>query len=302
MIKRFGLILTAFLLALAPLAAQIHDNAGEYGYQFLDISTNPVAMALAGRGIGSGSTIASFIRQPASAVRESHRSLGASHTFWLADTKFTNLNYSFSNRRSHFGLALRNLDYGELEIRDDNGYLIGQYRPLNVDLTGNFALRLTPSFYAGANLGIAYEKLDTDSSVGAHGDLGLSWLPPLENSMFSLALRNLGLSSAMDEESTLFAPSVELDLSKQFDFNTTKLNLELSGIKAVDENWKGALSGELSLYDLILVRLGYKVGYDAEDLTAGLGVRWNRFAIDYGWAAYSSRLNDVHSFGLSYNF
>ena len=115
-------------LALMPLSAGIHPNAGEYGYQFLDISTNPVALALAGRGIHAGAELASFIRQPASAVLESHRSLGVSHSLWLADTKYNNLYYSYSNRKSHLGLALRGLDYSELEIRDDNGYLIGLYR------------------------------------------------------------------------------------------------------------------------------------------------------------------------------
>ncbi|MBW6514522.1 MAG: PorV/PorQ family protein [Candidatus Syntrophosphaera sp.] len=296
------LTLNLLLLALMPLSAGIHPNAGEYGYQFLDISTNPVALALAGRGIHAGTELASFVRQPASSALESHRSLGVSHSLWLADTKYNNLYYSYSDRRSHLGLALRQLDYGELEIRDDNGYLIGQYSPLNMDLMGNYALRLTPAVYAGLNAGVAYEKLNTDSSLGLHGDLGLTWLPPVRNTRFSLAWRNLGLSSKMNEEATLFAPSLELDLSKQFLFDSNSLIVELSGIKAVDENWKAAASAQFALYDMVLLRVGYKYNHDAEDLSAGLGFRWRNIGIDYGWASFSSRLSDVHSFGLSYNF
>jgi len=233
---------------------------------------------------------------------DAHRSLGVSHSVWLNDTSFNNLYYSYSNRRSHLGLALRNLDYGELEIRDDTGNLIGYYSPLNMDLMGNYALRITPSIYAGLNAGIAYEKLNTDSSVGLHGDLGMTWLPPLKDTRFSLAVRNLGFSSAMNEERTLFAPSLEMDLSKEYSFDNTSLLVELSGIKAVDEYWKAAASTQLTLYDIVRLRAGYKLNYDAEDLCAGIGFQWKNFRVDYGWAAFSSRLNDVHSFGVSYHF
>ncbi len=299
-----NMLFTTILLlsALGTLPAGIHDNAGQYGYQFLDVSTNPVSLALAGRGVGSGSDLSSFLRQPASSVLNSHRSLGASHLIWLEDTSLNNLCYSWSDRKAHFGMALRTLDYGELEIRDDNGLLIGTYSPLNVDLMGNYAYRVTPSLYAGINAGVAYEKLNTDSSYGLHGDLGFTWLPPVQDTRFSLAVRNLGISTAMNEERTLFPVSLEMDLSKEIALGENSLAVELSGIKAIDENWKAAINAEFNLYGLAFIRAGYKINFDAEDISAGLGFRWKNLGIDYGWAPFSSHLNDVHSFGLSYHF
>jgi hypothetical protein len=300
--KNILIALPLLLMGIATLIADIHDNAGQYGYQFLDIGNNPVSLALAGRGISSSSNLASFLRQPASALTDSHRSLGANHMMWLEDTAYNAIHYSYSDRKKHFGLALRGLDYGELEIRDDNGVLIGYYSPLDIDLMANYALRVTPSLYAGLNAGIAYEKLDTDSSLGIHSDLGATWLPPIADTQMNLAVRNLGISSAMNEERTLFAPSLEIDISKRIDFTQTSLNLELGGTKAIDEHWKATVSAELTLFDMVMLRAGYKLNYDAEDLTAGLGLRWKRLGIDYGWASYSNHLNDVHSFGLSYFF
>jgi len=302
MMKTASLIIMLSLLGSLALTAGIHDNAGEYGYQFLNISNNPISLALAGRGIHRGAELSSFMYQPAVGAVESHRSLGISHTAWLDDTKFNNVYYSYSNRISHFGLALRNLDYGSLENRDDNGFLIGYYSPLNLSLMGNYARRITPSIYAGANLGVVYEKLNTDSSVGVHSDWGLTLLPPLRDSKLSVAVRNLGLSSRMNEESTKLPLSFEADLSKGFDFENKSLTVEISGIKAIDDHWKATISTELELYGLVCLRGGYKLFYDAEDLTAGVGIRWQRFAIDYGWAAFNSRLNDIHSLGISYHF
>ena len=302
-VHKTALILSLIMLFSVFLNADIHHNAGKYGYQFLDISTNPVSLSLAGRGISSSSELASFLRQPASSTIEAHKSIGASHIIWLADTSCDNLYYSWSNRKSHFGLAFRSLDYGELEIRDDNGMLIGHYSPLDIDLLGNYAKRLTPSLYAGVNAGIAYEKLDTDSSLGLHTDLGVTWLTPIAGTQFNLSVRNLGVSSAMDEERTLFAPSLEMDLSKSINYQNTDITFELSGIKAVDENWKAAVSSEIELFQrLLALRIGYKINYDAENLTAGLGLNWKNLSIDYGWGSFSDHLNNVHSFGLSYHF
>ncbi len=300
--KNTLLIIVLALAALSSLPAGIPDNTGQYGYQFLDVSTNPISLALAGRGVGGGSDLTGWLRQPAASAAASHRSLGVSHMIWLEDTVTNNLVYSWSNRKSHFGMALRTLDYGELEVRDDNGLLIGCYSPLNVDLMGNYALRVSPSLHAGINAGIAYEKLNTDSSYGLHTDLGFTWLTPVKDTKFNLAVRNLGISSAMNLERTRFPLSVEMDLSKQFVFDQNSLEIELSGIKAIDENWKGAVSAEFNLYGIALLRAGYKINHDAEDISAGLGFRWKRVGIDYGWASFSSHLNDVHSFGVSYYF
>ncbi len=300
--KNILITIIVTMAALTALSAGIHPNAGQYGYQFLDIGSNPVSLALAGRAIGSGADLSSFLRQPAASALNSHKALGASHQLWLEDTTFNNLCYSYSDRKTHFGMALRTLDYGSLEIRDDNGELIGHYSPLNVDLLSNYAFRVTPSLYAGINAGVAYEKLNTASSYGLHTDLGITWLTPVKDTQFNLAVRNLGISSAMNEARTLFPISVEMDLSKKINFGENSLEVELSGIKAIDENWKGAVSAEFNLYGLALLRAGYKINHDAEDLSAGLGIRWKSLGIDYGWASFSSHLNDVHSFGLSYYF
>ncbi|NLW18343.1 MAG: PorV/PorQ family protein [Candidatus Cloacimonetes bacterium] len=290
------------ILVASSLVAGIPSNAGQYGYQFLDIGGDPVSLALAGRGISSGAELTAFLRQPAASATASHQALGAVHTRWLEDTAANNVFYSYSNRKFHFGMALRTLDYGQIEIRDDNGLLIGEYSPLDVDLLGNYAIRLTPSIYAGINAGLVYEKLNTDSSYGLHSDLGFTWLTPLKDTQFSMAVRNLGFSSAMNEERTLFPIGLEMDLSKSFEFGEHGLKVELSGTKAIDENWKGAVSAEFGIYGLAMVRAGYKINHDAENLTAGLGVRWKNIGLDYGWAAFSHNLNDIHSLGISYRF
>lgn len=297
-------LLTAICLLLGSfgLQAQIQDNAGEYGFKFLNIPVSPSAIALAGRGTDSFSNPAAFVLQPAISTLNNQRSLGLSHSSWLGDTDFTNLYYSYSNRRKHFGLIMRNLNYGEIEKRDEQGNVIGVYNPLDLNLMANYSLRLGAASYVGVNAGFVYEKLSTASALGISTDLGFTVLPPLQDAVISLAVRNLGVSGAMNDEAVKLSPQAELDISKGFSFQATTVNLAMSGTKSLDEPFKGTFSTEFGFYDLLFLRAGYKLNYGAGDVSAGIGIRYNRFGVDYGWAAYEDNLSDVHSIAVNYFF
>ncbi|MDP2172239.1 MAG: PorV/PorQ family protein [Candidatus Cloacimonadaceae bacterium] len=302
MMKHFRLILILSLLFGSALCAQTHENTGLYGYKFLNISTNPLSLALGGRGIHAGGNLAAFINQPASAAIESHRSAGISHTAWLDDIKYNNVFYSQSDRLTHFGLALRNLDYGEIENRDVTGNLIGYYSPLDISLMASYAYRMGPATYFGLNGGVMYQKLNTASSYGVHADLGMTLLPPVRDSRLSFSFRNLGTSSKMEDVETRMPITFETDLSKAYTFESGKLILEASAVKPIDADWKGIFSSELEIYEMIALRGAYKLNHSAENFSTGIGIKLLGLQIDYAWAPFTKGLNDVHAFGVSYNF
>lgn len=295
-------LMVLILMAVSALSAEIHPEAGFYGYKFLNVSSDPVNLALGGRGIHASMDNSAFLRQPAIGSVNSHRTLGASYMAWLDDTGYNNLYYSLSDRLTHFGVSLRNLDYGTLESRDETGALIGYYHPSDVSLMANYAYRLGPATYAGISGGVMYQKLGTASSYGVHSDLGFTILPPFTNSIFSFAVRNVGQSSKMNDVETRLPVTMEADLSKKWQLEQGSLIVELSGIKAVDADLKGVISTQLEVLEHISLRGAYKLNYDAEGLSAGLGIKIGKLDVNYGWADFNSQLDDVHSFGLSWKF
>ncbi|HNX37169.1 MAG TPA: PorV/PorQ family protein [Candidatus Cloacimonadota bacterium] len=295
-------IVGALLLVNACFADYIHDNAGEYGFKFLNIPVNPVSLALAGRPADPVENSASFIIQPAISTLEKSRSVGASQSKWISDTNNTNLYYSYSNRRSHFGLAMRNLSYGEIEKRDEYGNIIGYYNPMDLNVCANYGLRLTPSQYIGINAGVVYEKISTASALGFSTDLGYTWLPPFPDMIVSLAVRNLGYGGKMNDETLKLPLAAELDISKTYTRDNTSVRLAVSATQSLDEQLKGTFGTELGFWNTLYLRAGYKINYSAEDLTAGIGIRYDHFGVDYGWASFTDNLSDVHSLGLSYYF
>ncbi len=291
------------ILALLPLAAfAINSNAGEYGFQFLQIPANPISAALAGNGVYGLGQAGSFLNNPAANLMEERFSLSVQHTLWLVDTNFTQLVYSNSNRSRHFGLAARVLDYGEIEIRDDAANVIGNYHPLDASLTASYGLRLWPDHLLGLNASLVYEKLDTSSSYGLSADLGYVFLTPVTNAILFTSARNLGLTSKMDDETVKLPITFECGLGYSYPLDGVKISSQLAMNKAVDTDVRATLGAELAFRQVLTLRLGYKFNYDEESLTAGLGISWLNLDIDYGWSANTDRLEDTHSFGVTYNF
>ena len=291
-----------FALALSGLSAQMQRDASRYGYKFLNVPGDPVSLAMANRGTHSEGNAAAFILQPAASCELNHRILSVSTSPWLADTQANTVAYSYAKRSSHFGIALRNLDYGEIENRDDTSFLIGTYHPLDLDLLLNYSYRMSPSLYFGFNFGGLYQKLNTATSLGAHGDFGFSYMPPIAGTKLSATFRNVGQATATNQEKVQFPTSWETDLSKELKLGENKLLLCAGTVKVAGEELKGSLSTELELFNMLRLRGGYKLNYDAEGLSAGFGLAYRKIGVAYGFAAFSDGLNDVHSLGVAYSF
>lgn len=300
--KIFKALLIMLIAGTSLLGARIHDQAGEYGFQFLNISADPINLALGGRGVQASLNHSSFIIQPATGSINSHRSLGASYMAWLDDTSLNSVTYGYSDRLSHFGISLRNLDYGSIENRDDTGALIGYYHPTDLSMMANYARRLGPTLYLGANGGVIYEKLSTASSYGVHADLGLSFLPPFKNSLLSFSVRNLGIASKMNQERVPLPVSFEMDLGKRWEFDQGAMILEYGAAKALDSGIRSVISTQVEVLDRLSLRGAYKFGADAQNLSAGIGININSLDLNYGWAHFDSGLDDVHSFGICWRF
>ena len=298
--RRF-IIFTALLLLPMLVIAENFDTQ-EYGFKFLQIPVNPISASLGGNGIYAKSYAGAFILNPAANLLDERFSLSLQHCLWFEDTSCSQVVYSNGNRNKHFGLVARAMDYGELENRDDTGTLIGHYRPLDANIMVSFAYRLLPDHMLGANAGLLYEKLNTSSSYGLNADLGYVFLPPITNSTFFASLRTIGITSKMDEEDIMLPLTVETGLGYVYPSETYTISSQIAMNKASGSDVRFTVATELSLWQMLMVRFGYKVNYDEENISTGLGINWSNLDIDYSWTPFSDRLSDTHSFGITYNF
>jgi hypothetical protein len=297
------IITISLILTILPIFMfAINSNAGEYGFQFLQIPISPVASALAGNGIYANNYPGAFVLNPAANLMDEGFSLSLNHSVWLVDTNLTQIIYSRGNRNKHFGLSARVLDYGQIDTRDDTGAIIGNYHPLDANLMTNIAYRVLPDHMIGVNVGLLYEKIESASSYGITSDLGYVFLPPITNSVFFASMRNLGVTSEMEKEAVKLPLTCEVGIGYSIPSDVFTLSQQVAVNKAADSEARYNVSAELALWKTLALRLGYKFNYSDENLTAGLGINWREIGINYGWTSFSDRLNDTHTFGITYNF
>lgn len=300
--KRYIILITLTLLSLQIMAG-IHPSSGEYGFKFLNIPTSPVSTALASRGVHSDHNSLGWLLQPAAIGNSSRvKNFNFTQQFWLGESSYNSFAYVSANRKAHTALAVRNLNYGKIEARDESGQFIGYYEPVDMAVTANHSRRLGTSLYLGANLSVAYEKLDTASALALSTDLGISYLPAIKDSKLSFAVRNLGFSGKMENERISMPLSFELDFSKGLEIKDQYLNLEAALVKPMDDYILYSLGAELELIDMFVLRSGYRLNGDWQGITAGLGLNISNFEIDYGFARNGKGAGDVHNIGIGYHF
>lgn len=71
--------------------------------------------------------------------------------------------------------------------------------------------------------------------------------------------------------------------------------------KPFDDSLKANLGIEYSAYNLVSIRAGYKLRYDLEGFTFGLGVKWKQYQLDYA-AGDLGELGWMHCVNFGYRF
>jgi hypothetical protein len=288
------------LAALGVLQAEVD---GSRGFQVLRIIIDPVTAGQGGNGVLNSQSGYSFIDNAAAPLLQKGKVISFSQNMWLFDTSMSNIAYRNSKGRTSFGYAMRYLDYGKVENRDDTGIYYGEYHPMDLMITFNLGYRVLASHYLGINLSGIYEQIDDSSSTGISGDLGYVYNTPLKNTKLLGAVKNFGTTSQMDKEKMELPLTVELGLSRDFTYRSSRISCSVKIVKDIDnDEIKGNLGVEANVYSNFFVRSGYKTGSDLESYSGGFGVKIRGFMIDYAFCVISENLDDVHLVGISWHF
>ncbi len=296
-----NIILSLLLITLVLKVGA--ETSGEAGFQMLKISSGAATSAQGGTGAFSADDAFGFMHNPAAAILQRSRVISIAQNYWLLDYQMNSGAYYFSNGQKSIGFGYRYLDYGKLESRDDVGNITGEFHPMDMVITANFAYRITPDLYMGTNLHGLYEKIDAASALGLALDFGAVYLTPLKDLKITAALKNLGKTGKMDQEDIKLPFAAEFGLTKDLNLNFAFFSNHLKIIKYSDnDDLQIAFGINSKLTELLSLRLGYKFNYDVEDISAGFGIKLKKLNMDYAYIPFRSEINDVHVIGLSYKF
>jgi hypothetical protein len=115
--------------------------------------------------------------------------------------------------------------------------------------------------------------------------------------------QNLGTKIRFEEEGDTLPLTVRAGASYQMDFKKEhRLTISAETVKPNDNGFRGSGGMEYWYREIFALRAGYKIGYDIDPFTCGVGFAWKNFQVDYGWGMLDTRMGDNHRVSFTVRF
>lgn len=280
------------------------------------------------------------LANPASINEAMDNNISLNYGKFYGDLNYGTLSYSkkFKNdRQFHVGVSY--LNYGSMEGYDENGFETGNFTGNEIAVSVGYSHHITgTNFHVGSNLKVISSTLETYSSFGAGFDFGGMYVNPETGFNAGLTFRNVGTQlSSYDDIRENLPFEITAGLSKKLENVPIRWHLTFENLQKWDVSFSNpnrsetGLDGEVTeekvnfannaLRHLIVgaelfpdkkfnIRLAYNFRKGQEmkvleqkhfsGLSAGFGLRFNRFRVDYSYSRYTLASN-TSLFGLSIN-
>jgi len=158
----------------------------------------------------------------------------------------------------------------------------------------------------GLNVKIISSTLVEKYSAMAYaGDLGVlgKFILGRNSLSIGLAAQNIGTKLKFEKEGDPLPFTIRVGSSYGMSFGKEHaLTVAAEGVKPNDADFRGNVGAEYWYKGIFALRGGYKIGYDSDGFTAGVGFIWKGFGLDYGWGMMANRMGDNHRISLTMRF
>jgi long-subunit fatty acid transport protein len=313
------LVVALALLCLAPLglaparadAAKFFEKVGTFDGQFMKIPIGARATGMGGAFVAVADDASSVFWNPAGVARLSGNIVSVHHLNWVTDINLTQGTYVFS-----LGFLPGMLAFNARSLYMDDMERTTVYRP---DGDGTFfdagyssfgltyARSLTDKFSVGITGSLVHAGLDDLTSNAIAFDVGTLYDTGFRSLKIGMQIANMGSELSFIDQSSklpiLFRVGAAINVMNALDHKLVTTG-EFS--HPPDNNERMNWGAEYSFKDFFFVRGGYNFGYDIENLSGGLGVRFpssisSETRFDYSYTDLSD-LSGAHRFSLEILF
>ena len=292
----------AALFLFVPTIA-LHAQAGASGLSFLKQGADARSVALAETGVALDNGPASAHRNPALPAFASRAALGVLHNAWFQDITANRLSALVPVWGMAISAHVHLTQVPDIEIRQVPGDPQGTFSSKDFSTGLTASVLLSDELAAGVTAKYLFEKIYVDVSDGFAFDLGLAYHPSaLPKLQAGLAFHNLGSMSELRSiaptlPSSFRAGAAWIESVPALD---AVLSLQGESVSWLEEGKTHAALGlEFEYRNMISARLGWMSGYETRDLSAGLGLRYDRWLFDYAFTPFSEGLGSAHTLSLA---
>lgn len=299
-----------------------YSAAGTSALPFLRISPSARAVGMGETFVAVADDVNASFWNPAGIANLESMDLSLMHMFYWDSSiyEYVALNYPLTDKLK-VGTHIIYLNYGSMDKTTETpsgayGGASETFTPYDLAVAGSAAYSLSDDLQIGLNIKYAMQSIDTDTisaiaaDVGAlykleelinviTSSLGLGNL--VDNLMAGISVSNIGTKVKEDS----LPMTLRAGLSMRFSLLQDKDLLGAVGVYLPFESSKiaGNVGVEYWYDNMFAVRLGYKIGYDVGNFTAGIGFKsilegMFGYQIDYSYAP-SSNLGDTHRISVT---
>lgn len=304
-----GLGLLALFLFLQTSAVLAAGQPGDAGLLFLRLGMGTREAAMGGSGVASAEGAAAAYWNPSrAALGAAGTSVMLQQQSWLGTFDYTAAALMHTGSFGSFGLTYAGFYSEEIDrySSDNVGVPEGTFSPYDLAFGASFARAMSSQFAVGAQAKVVYEKIDIHSGTVVLFDLYGTWrverLPGLD---LGVSATNLGGQMTINQEP--FDPPQTVTVGMAYTAMSGGLAERMTLVADVgffnDGNEKAHVGGEFRVVPELALRLGYRVNYENQGLTAGLGLRWREVGVGYAFEDMSDdALDPGHRFSLEFFF
>jgi len=320
------------LFLLSPENSYAVKKLGQTGVKWLSIPIGARAVGMGYAFTGIDGDLTSAFWNPAGLSAVEKNSIVFCNVKWIADINQAVLASAINlGKYGVLGLNFVSVDYGILHatIRSDNdkGFVeMGTFSPRGILGGVVYSRKVSTKFSFGAALKYCHEDLgsayvgSSEDESGYHEvnavlnipafDFGTLFYPGYKDLRIGMSLQNFSQEKKYVDESfplpLTFKVGIAMDLVKIFkERSKHTATFVVDAVHPRDYPERLHIGTEYWYANLVAIRAGYKINYDEEDFTVGVGLKYRLagigFKFDYAYNNFKS-FDEVHYFTIGIGF
>lgn len=303
LVKLCWVIVLFILISPNLYGSDIPDKAGTSGLTFLKIGVGARASGMGEAFTSISGDIYSLYWNPAGIAQHKRIEFAFMHNEWFQDISLEYGALCFGyNDKNVLGVGLTLNQVKDLERRErPTEEPLSYFDQHALSLSFSWGRKLNQKIDLGLSAKFLYEKIDFSSATGLGFDLGgIYYLRP--DLQIGGVILNLGPKMKFENEEfnlpTIYKIGGAYSGEENYFKGSFILSLDL--VKPRDNDLKIHLGGEYTYKEMFTLRSGYQIGYDEKNISVGLGLKINKYAIDYAFVPFSSDLGNSHRFSINF--
>lgn len=297
-------IALTFLLLLGGLAPAAVNSVAGLANPLDNAGASARALGMGSAYVGVADDSAALFWNPSGLGGLRNTELALHHNSWLAGIiQETAVLALPMGGLGNFAASLSYVNYGNLPGYDDNGFQVSDYSANRYGGGIGWGKEVAKDIYAGASLKGALQSIAGSSTSDLSLALGALWVPR-QDLRLGLAYSNLGTQVAGYSQAADLRGGASYSMPLSY---SNRLLLALSGSFENRGVSRVQIGAEDMIHSFLALRLGYQLSLaetqieGLSGLTAGLGVKYEGFGLDYAFLPYGD-LGMAHRISLDYVF